>query len=121
MKKILMILSLLFCFAASFSNVVQAQNQGLKIVGEVVDEKGEPIVGATVLFKGTQIGTLTDLNGNFFLYIDRVPPTFVGTTLVISYIGYKTQEVDVWGVGGVQTNVRVRMDEDSELLDEVVI
>ena len=122
MKKILMILGLMFCFALSFSNVVQAQSRGIKIVGEVVDEKGEPIIGAMVLFTGTQIGTITDWDGNFLLYIDGIQGGMPHTaSLTISYIGYETQYVPIFGVGGVQTDVKVRMREDTELLDEVVI
>lgn len=121
MKKILMILSLLFCFAAGFSNVVQAQSQGIVIKGEVIDEKCEPIIGATVLFAGTQIGAITDLDGNFSLYIDGLGGIPYKAYLIISYIGYETQYVPIFGVGGVQIDVKVRMREDTEVLDEVVI
>jgi hypothetical protein len=86
--------------------IVQAQTQ---VRGTVVDENGDPAIGATIQVKGTTQGTVTDSNGNFNLSA----PT--GGTLVVSYVGYVTQEVPV------STNIRVVLVTDSELLDEVMV
>lgn len=86
---------------------VMAQTQ--QISGIVVDDKGEPVVGASVQATGTNTGTITDYDGLFELTI----PTSV-KTLTISYIGMKTMEVPV------QKNMRVTLSENSEVLQEVV-
>ena len=57
------------------------------ITGNVVDQTGEPVIGATVMEKGTSNGTVTDFDGNFSLKVAA------GKTLTISYIGYQTQEL----------------------------
>ena len=78
--------------------------------GTVIDaENGEPIIGASVLEIGTTNGTITDFDGNFTLTVKA------GAKLAISYMGYKTQELDA------QPSMNVRLGEDSELLDEVVV
>lgn len=84
--------------------------QNLSVKGSVSDTKGEPIIGASVVVKGnTTQGTITDLDGQFTL---NVPSN---STLVISYIGYVTQEVPAKGT------VKVTLKEDNEMLDEVVV
>lgn len=80
------------------------------VKGVIEDELG-PIAGANVVEKGTTNGTITDMNGNFSL---DVAPNAV---LVISYIGYKDQEVPV----NDKTNIQVKLVEDSQALDEVVV
>lgn len=82
-----------------------------KISGIVKDERGEPVIGANVVVKGTTNGTVTDMDGKYTL---EVP---VGGVLQISYIGYNTQEVRVGSVNVVNVSLR----EDSEALDEVVV
>ncbi|MCH4212732.1 MAG: SusC/RagA family TonB-linked outer membrane protein, partial [Prevotella sp.] len=77
--------------------------------GVVVDHNGDPIIGASVIKKGTSTGTVTDLEGNFSL------STEAGSTLSISYIGYKTKEIKV------SPNMRIVLDENSESLNEVVV
>ena len=77
--------------------------------GVIVDDKGEAIIGASVLEKGTSNGTITDADGHFTL---RAKP---GARLVISYIGYRTQEVTA------SATMRIVLHEDSELLNEVVV
>jgi len=100
---------LLLLFLAGTSAAAQAQQT---VTGIVTDTSGEPVIGATVAQKGTNSnGTITDLDGRFSL---KVP---ANGTLVISYIGYKTQEVALKN----QTSVKVTMQEDSEMLDEVVV
>ena len=59
-------------------------------MGKVLDSTGESVIGASVLVKGTTSGTITDIDGNFKL--DNVPSN---ATLVVSYIGYQTQEIPV--------------------------
>ena len=78
--------------------------------GTVIDAaNGEPIIGASILEIGTTNGTITDFDGNFTL---NVQP---GAKLAISYMGYKTQEL------AAAANMAVKLGEDSELLDEVVV
>ena len=90
---------------------VQTVMQAVTVKGTVVDASGEPVIGASVLMKGTTTGTITDIDGNFSLA--NVKPGI----LVVSYIGYKTQEIQVKG----GTPVKVVLEEDSEVLDEVVV
>lgn len=90
---------------------IQAVMQTITVKGTVVDASGEPVIGASVLMKGTTNGTITDIDGNFTL--SNVKPG----VLVVSYIGYKANEQDVNG----STTVKIVLKEDSELLDEVVV
>ncbi|MDO4196973.1 MAG: SusC/RagA family TonB-linked outer membrane protein, partial [Prevotellaceae bacterium] len=94
-------------YAAEPDMNIQAQ-QTKKVTGTVVDATGEPVIGATVMQKGTTNGTVTDIDGNYTLSVPS------GATLVISYIGFATQEVPA--VGGVVT-----LQDDSKALDEVVV
>ena len=85
-----------------------AQN---KVSGTVTDKAtGEPLIGVTVLEKGTSNGIATDFNGNYTISVGG------GKTLVFSYIGYKTEEVEVKG-----STLNVEMTEDAAMLDEVVV
>jgi len=77
--------------------------------GTVVDDTGEPAIGATIQVQGTTQGTVTDIDGNFTL---SAPADGV---LIISYVGYQTQEVPV------SPNVRVVLTTDTEVLDEVIV
>lgn len=82
------------------------------VTGNIVDvATGDPVIGASVLEMGTTNGTITDFDGNFSIRVSQ------GATLSISYMGYKTQEIAV----GNQTVIKVRLGEDNELLDEVVV
>lgn len=81
------------------------------VKGTVNDDSGEPIIGASVVEKGTTNGTVTDFDGNFALNVKS------GATLVVSYIGYTTQEIAVNG----QSTINVTLKEDNALLDEVVV
>lgn len=85
--------------------------QTTKVSGVIVDAvNGEPIIGANVVVKGTTNGTSTDFDGNFSLDVPA------GATLVVSYIGYLNQEVPASG-----TNLTIRLKEDTQALDEVVV
>ncbi|MDY5639053.1 MAG: carboxypeptidase-like regulatory domain-containing protein, partial [Parabacteroides sp.] len=86
-----------------------AQQKLLK--GTVVDSNGEPLIGVNVSVKGTTIGIITDMDGNYAL---EVP---ANSTLVFSYIGYRSQEIPV----GNQTSVNVTLIEDTQKIDEVVV
>lgn len=86
--------------------IVTAQTQ---VRGTVVDDSGEPVIGATIQVKGASLGTVTDIDGNFTLSAPA------NGTLVISYVGYQTQEVPV------TANPRIVLVQDTELLEEVVV
>ena len=80
-----------------------------QVRGVVVDEAGEPVIGATIQIKGTSQGTVTDFDGNFALSAPA------NTQLVVSYVGMNTQEV------AASSNMRIVMKSDAELLEEVVV
>ena len=92
-------------------NEVQTRMQIGTVKGQVVDVSGEPVIGASIRVKGANSGTITDVNGDFSL--DNAS----NSVLVISYIGYKTQEISVGG----KTSIKIILKEDSEILDEVVV
>ena len=83
----------------------------VKITGKVVDVQGEPVIGATVMEKGTTNGIITDVDGNFTLNVSPI------RKLQVSYVGYQTQEITI----GSNRTLRITLKEDSELLDEVVV
>ena len=89
-----------------------APRKGRIVTGTILDELGEPVAGATVLAKGTKIGTVTDINGNYSL---EVPDDC--KVLQYSYIGYTSQDISIDG----RRAVNVTMTEDSQLLDDVVV
>lgn len=104
MKHLFLLLTLL-----SFSLTALAQQ---KVTGKVKDSSGEPVIGASVVVKGNNtMGTITDFDGNFML---DVPAKSV---LVISYIGYITQEVPTAG----KNSLEIVLKEDTKTLDEVVV
>ena len=104
MKHLFLLLTLL-----SFSLTALAQQ---KVTGKVKDSSGEPVIGASVVVKGNNtMGTITDFDGNFMLDV----PT--KSVLVISYIGYVTQEVPTAG----KNSLEIILKEDTKTLDEVVV
>jgi len=88
-----------------------AFSQNITVKGVVKDTSGEPIIGASVVQKGTSNGIITDLNGKFSL---NVP---ANSTISISFIGYKSQEIQVAG----KTQFNIVLKENTEMLDEVVV
>lgn len=104
-KSLIFFLMLWSCFFA--------YAQHLSITGKVTDRQDEPIIGASVLVKGTSNGVITDLNGVFNL--KDVPSDGI---LTISYIGYKDVEVKI---NPSQTSYAVTLEEDNQMLDEVVV
>ena len=85
--------------------------QNITVKGIVKDNLGESVIGANVTEKGTTNGMITDLDGNFSLTVQK------NATLVISYIGYVTQEIAIKG----NTNLNITLKEDSKALEEVVV
>ena len=104
LRRLMFLLLLFVCSSGAF-----AQS---KVTGKVVDASGEPIIGASVMVKGTSNGVVTDLDGNYS--ISNVP---AGASLNISYVGYRTRTVAVDG----KSQLNVTMEEDRQLLDEVVV
>ena len=98
-----LLLSFMLMFA---STIVLAQTE---ITGTVVDANGDPVIGATVMEKGTSNGTVTDFDGNFKLKVAA------GKTLVFSYIGLNTQEM------AAQAGMQVTLTDNAQMLNEVVV
>lgn len=86
--------------------------QGKTITGKIIDSTGEPVIGASVLVKGTTNGVISDIDGNFSL-----SGVAEDATIQISFVGYKTQELTVAG----KTQFNVTLVDDTEMLDEVVV
>ena len=85
--------------------------QQITVQGVVKDQTGETVIGASVMEKGTTNGTITGIDGDFSLNMSP------NGTLVVSFVGYKTQEVQVKG----QKQLQVVLSEDAEMLDEVIV
>ena len=101
LKKLILSLTVLLT-----STIVYAQTQ---ISGTVVDATGEAIIGATIMEKGSSNGTITDFDGNFTIKVNE------GTTLVISYIGYDSQELPA------KNGMKVTLKDNAKELAEVVV
>ena len=93
-----------------FSLNILAQDQK-KVTGVITDLKGEPIIGASVVAKGTTTATISDIDGAFSLDVSNNP------VLTISYIGYISQEVPTLG----KSDLKIILKEDSKILDEIVV
>ena len=96
---------------SSSDNLVSILPEQSNVSGTVTDVEGIPLPGATVVVKGTTTGTTADFDGNFTIAAGS------DATLIFSYIGYKRTEVRVDG----KSTVNVALEEDSALLDEVVV
>lgn len=110
MKNVNVFLGFLLGLFFLFNSNMQAQN-AKNITGQVLDNMGEPLIGASIVEKGTTNGTSADLDGYFSL---NVQPN---ATLVISMISYKSQEISVAG----KNEIKVTLAEDNALLSEVVV
>ena len=96
----------------AFAAVEDAYSQQANVIkGQVIDESGVPVIGAGIMVKGTSRGTISDIDGNYFIEASE------GEVLVFSSIGYTEQEVTV----GVSNVINVTLMTDTELLDEVVV
>lgn len=102
-------IKLLTCLLALLASVGMMA-QKVPVTGTVTDQVG-PVIGASVVEKGTANGTMTDIDGHFSLNVSK------GSVIVISSIGYATQEITV----GDRTDFTVKLAEDNEFLDEVVV
>lgn len=96
------------CMLSSLNILAQDQK---KVTGVITDLKGEPIIGASVVAKGTTTATISDIDGTFSLDVSNNP------VLTISYIGYISQEVPTLG----KSDLKIILKEDSRILDEIVI
>ena len=107
-KHILIPLMVLLLFGSM--DAMAAIEQAIQVKGKVVDNIGEPVIGANVVVKGTTTGVITSIDGSFA--IDAVK----GSTIVVSFIGYLSQEVKVTG-----NFLNITLENNTELLDEVVV
>ncbi len=98
--------------SSEFQNLNIALPQDINITGKVTDEKGESLPGVSIILKGTQRGTLTDINGTFAINIPEE-----GAVLVFSFVGFLQQEIPL----GNQNSINVKLLADNKLLDEVVV
>jgi len=97
------------CPVPAMASVTQ---QTIKVSGQVVDQDGEPLIGATVRVKGSQSGSVTDFDGNFSIDAPS------NATLVVSYVGYKDREIAVRGRAVIE---KIQLESDSQILDQVVV
>ena len=88
------------------------QSQTIKVSGQVVDQEGEPLIGATIRLKGSENGVVTDLDGNFQLDAPA------NATLVVSYVGFKDREI---AVNGRAVLGQIQLESDALVLDQVVV
>ena len=105
-KRILMLLSVLALFMSVPFAVSAAP---ITVNGTVVDETGEPVIGATVMVKGTSVGASTDLDGKFSFQAEK------GAKIIVTSVGYTSVEVKA------QPELKITLKEDQALLDEVVV
>lgn len=101
-----------FCLTLLSTLSLSMFAQNVTVRGTVSDLTGDPLIGVTVQVRGTSIGTVTDINGNFSL-----PNVTPNATLDVSYVGMRPQTIALNG----RTNIRVVMEEDTELLEELVV
>ena len=88
------------------------QQQTIKVSGQVVDQEGEPLIGATIKLKNAQTGVITDFDGNFTIDAPA------NGTLVVSYVGYKDREIAVRGRAIIE---KIQMESDAMMLEQVVV
>lgn len=97
--------------SSSTTTIKSTKADEVQVSGTVTDENGEPLIGATVAVKGTTTGTITDVEGSFSIEANA------GDVLVISYIGYATQEIEL----GTQTELTIQLMPDATTLEDVVV
>ena len=102
----------IWLFLAIFFSSLSVSAQGLTVSGTVKDEAGDPLVGATVMVKGSATGIATDLDGKFTVRVNNGKGV-----LVVSYLGYDTQEVKI----GNRSNLNIVLKENATNLDDVVV
>ena len=99
------------CYPTSVMASV-TQSQTIKVSGQVVDQEGEPLIGATVQLKGTQSGVITDMDGKFTIDAPA------NGTLVVSYVGFKDREIAINGRAIIE---QIQLESDAQVLDQVVV
>ena len=99
-----------FCPTTAMASV--QQDQTIKVSGQVVDQEGEPLIGATIKLKNAQTGVITDFDGNFTIDAPA------NGTLVVSYVGYKDREIAVRGRAIIE---KIQMESDALMLEQVVV
>ncbi len=99
-----------FCPTTAMASVQQGQT--IKVTGQVVDQDGEPLIGATIKIKGAQTGVITDFDGNFSIDVPG------NATLLVSYVGYKDREIAVRGRATLEP---IQMESDAMMLEQVVV
>lgn len=102
----------LLAFFCTYMPPIYAQKKGIQVNGIILDTNREPIIGATIIIKGTTTGVISDAEGQYFI---TVPST--SDILEFKFMGYKTQEIKV----GKQININVVMKEDEVSLEEVMV
>ena len=107
-------LALVFTLAAAHSPEASAQGGKLTVTGVVIDEFGDPMIGAGVLVKNTVIGVTTNLDGEYTIQVDAIGG---GGVLIFSSIGYAEQEIAING----RDVINVQMQPDTQVIDEVVV
>ena len=109
-QRILQVMSIIFLLMVCFVFTVEAQGQSI-VKGTVTDSSGEPLIGVSILVKGTANGVISDLNGGFSIL------AAANDVLQFSYVGYLTREVQISN----KKVLNVVMEEDAKQLDEVVV
>ena len=104
MKKSRLVI-LLFALMMSIASFAQKQS----FSGTVVDSNGDAVIGASVVLKGTSVGSITDLDGHFTINVEP------GQTLTVSFVGYKTVEVKA------APNMSITLTDDEAMLNDVVV
>ena len=104
---------LFVCLCCLSYNVWGQNTQNYSLKGQVQDTSGETVVGANIKIKGADIGTITDLDGNFSLLVPAK-----GAILIISFIGYQSQEIRL---KPGENNLKVVLKDDAQQLDEIVV
>ena len=107
----MLVCSFFSIFIASANGIEDSPGSEREITGYVQDAQGEPVIGASIRVKGTTVGTITDVSGRYTVKATNE------STLVISFVGYRTEEVKV----GNHNTIDIILQEDSELIDEVVV
>jgi TonB-linked SusC/RagA family outer membrane protein len=109
LRQLVLTMVICICSLGMFAQGISAQRN---VMGKVTDEKGQPLIGASISVKGTNTGTATDSDGSFSIDFKTTD-----ATLVVSYIGYITKEMAI----GNQTSLSIILYEDSHLLQDVVV
>jgi TonB-linked SusC/RagA family outer membrane protein len=110
MKKFIQLSLLIISFFWTCTNPLQAQEN--QISGQVIDASGQGLPGVNIIYKGTFIGTITDIYGNFAL-----PVSENNDVLKVSFIGFKTQEINI----GKDSFFKIVLEEDTQLLNELIV